>query len=224
MRLKNILCIFALLCTVVQGAWAQNFDVWDGVTTKKPSGYYVDPEDDWYITINSAAELAYVMQNYKPDPTYEFSNLPWPPFVLGSTISKASCEVNFILNADVDMTAGTWIPIGTNLEEKRFYKGFYGLERETLRIDCYRRLASTPHPFNDNDNITKDYCENQLEIAVRFSQIIRAFAEMIILWTKTLSFNNLLSVTALASVFAVNDFCLRFQRSLKKSRNFPNLI
>ena len=64
-----------------------------------------------------------------------------------------------------------------------FYKGFYGLERETLRIDCYRRLASTPHPFNDNDNITKDYCENQLEIAVRFSQIIRAFAEMIILWT-----------------------------------------
>ena len=133
MKLKKFLCMLALLCAIAQGAWAQNFDVWDGVTTKKPSGYYVDPEDDWYITINSAAELAFVMQNYKPDPTYEFSNLPWPPFVLGSTISKASCEVNFILNADVDMTAGTWIPIGTNWEEKRFYKGFYG-NGHTIRL------------------------------------------------------------------------------------------
>ena len=64
MRTKQLFLILTLLCTVVQGAWAQNFDVWDGVTTKKPSGYYDDPEDDWYITINSAAELAFVMQNY----------------------------------------------------------------------------------------------------------------------------------------------------------------
>ncbi len=133
MRTKQLFLILTLLCTVVQGAWAQNFDVWDGVTTKKPSGYYDDPEDDWYITINSAAELAFVMQNYKPDPTYEFYNLPWPPFVLGSVVSRASCEVNFILNADVDMTAGTWIPIGTNWEEKRFYKRFYG-NGHTVRL------------------------------------------------------------------------------------------
>ena len=53
---------------------------------------------------------------------------------------------------------------GYNMINESFYKGFYGLERETLRIDCHRRLASTPHPFNGNDNITKDYCENQLEI------------------------------------------------------------
>ncbi|MCR5302578.1 MAG: glutathione synthase [Lachnospiraceae bacterium] len=43
-------------------------------------------------------------------------------------------------------------------------KSYYGLERETLRIDCNGRLASTPHPFDGNDSITKDFCENHLEI------------------------------------------------------------
>ncbi|MBQ3698787.1 MAG: hypothetical protein II886_02655 [Prevotella sp.] len=64
MRQKKIFLILALLCAMVQGTRAQNFDVWDGVTTKKPSGYY---DYDFNVTINSAAELAYVMQNYKPD-------------------------------------------------------------------------------------------------------------------------------------------------------------
>ena len=45
-----------------------------------------------------------------------------------------------------------------------FYKGFYGLERETLRIDHHGRLALTPHPFSRNESITRDYCENQIEI------------------------------------------------------------
>ena len=45
-----------------------------------------------------------------------------------------------------------------------FYKGFYGLERETLRIKNHGRLALTPHPFSRNESITRDYCENQIEI------------------------------------------------------------
>ena len=48
--------------------------------------------------------------------------------------------------------------------DKSLYKGCYGLERETLRIDCHGRLAATPHPFNGNENITKEFCEYQLEI------------------------------------------------------------
>ncbi|MBR6337640.1 MAG: glutathione synthase [Ruminococcus sp.] len=45
-----------------------------------------------------------------------------------------------------------------------FYKGGYGLERETLRVDINGRLAQTPHPFGDDESITRDFCENQIEV------------------------------------------------------------
>ncbi len=45
-----------------------------------------------------------------------------------------------------------------------FYKGSFGLERETLRVDSSGRLAQTPHPFADSENITRDFCENQIEL------------------------------------------------------------
>lgn len=44
------------------------------------------------------------------------------------------------------------------------FKGNFGLERETLRVDSHGRLASTPHPFANNKNLERDFCENQLEI------------------------------------------------------------
>ena len=44
------------------------------------------------------------------------------------------------------------------------FKGKFGLERETLRIDRNGRLAKTPHPFGDEKHITRDFCENQIEI------------------------------------------------------------
>ena len=47
---------------------------------------------------------------------------------------------------------------------KYCYDGYFGLERETLRVDKNKRLAHTPHPFPDNENITKDFCENQIEL------------------------------------------------------------
>lgn len=43
------------------------------------------------------------------------------------------------------------------------FNGKFGLERETLRIDKNGRLARTPHPFDD-ENLSRDFCENQLEI------------------------------------------------------------
>lgn len=43
------------------------------------------------------------------------------------------------------------------------FKGKFGLERETLRVDKNNRLAQTLHPFDD-ENLSRDFCENQLEI------------------------------------------------------------
>ncbi len=47
--------------------------------------------------------------------------------------------------------------------EKYIFDGKFGLERETLRIDKKGRLAQTLHPFDD-ENLSRDFCENQLEI------------------------------------------------------------
>jgi len=44
-----------------------------------------------------------------------------------------------------------------------FYQGQFGLERETLRVDCNGRLAQTPHPF-ESDSITRDFSESQIEL------------------------------------------------------------
>ena len=42
--------------------------------------------------------------------------------------------------------------------------GGFGLERETLRVDASCKLAQTPHPFDDDEHITRDFCENQIEL------------------------------------------------------------
>ncbi|MDE6426870.1 MAG: glutathione synthase [Ruminococcus sp.] len=47
--------------------------------------------------------------------------------------------------------------------ENYIFKGKFGLERETLRIDKNSRLAQSPHPFYD-EHLSRDFCENQLEI------------------------------------------------------------
>ncbi len=44
------------------------------------------------------------------------------------------------------------------------YSGGFGLERETLRVDAEGRLSQTPHPFGDDPHISRDFCENQVEI------------------------------------------------------------
>lgn len=44
------------------------------------------------------------------------------------------------------------------------FEGNFGLEKESLRIDENGYLAHTKHPFPDNPNIDRDFCENQVEI------------------------------------------------------------
>ncbi len=50
------------------------------------------------------------------------------------------------------------------MENELFFKGKFGIERETLRVDKDLRLSQTPHPFTDTANITRDFCENQIEL------------------------------------------------------------
>jgi len=45
-----------------------------------------------------------------------------------------------------------------------YYRGKFGIERETLRVDSQGRLARTPHPFGNDEHITRDFCENQVEL------------------------------------------------------------
>ena len=47
--------------------------------------------------------------------------------------------------------------------DKIDFRGRFGLERETLRVDKYGRLAQSRHPFSE-DCFSRDFAENQLEI------------------------------------------------------------
>ncbi len=49
------------------------------------------------------------------------------------------------------------------LDNELIFKGSFGLERETLRVTSDGFLAQTPHPFC-NKLITRDFCENQIEL------------------------------------------------------------
>lgn len=40
----------------------------------------------------------------------------------------------------------------------------FGIEREGLRVSGDGRLAQTPHPFDSDKNIDRDFCENQTEL------------------------------------------------------------
>ncbi len=47
--------------------------------------------------------------------------------------------------------------------KKNMFKGSFGLEKESLRVDQKGFLSHTKHPFN-NPNIDRDFCENQVEV------------------------------------------------------------
>lgn len=54
-----------------------------------------------------------------------------------------------------------------------YYSGKFGIERETLRVDSHGRLARTAHPFGDDEHITRDFCENQIELVTPVAGSIR---------------------------------------------------
>ena len=68
--------------------------------------------------------------------------------------------------------------------------GEFGLEREALRVAGDGHMAHTPHPFPNDPNIVKDFCENQTEINTG----VHTSAEAVIdeLATHTQRLNNIL--------------------------------
>ena len=54
--------------------------------------------------------------------------------------------------------------INNDAIKKHLKQAEFGIERESLRISGDGRLAQTPHPFECNKNIDRDFCENQTEL------------------------------------------------------------
>lgn len=48
--------------------------------------------------------------------------------------------------------------------EKHMLEGYFGLEKESLRVTPQGFLAHTRHPFAGNLKIERDFCENQVEL------------------------------------------------------------
>ncbi len=65
---------------------------------------------------------------------------------------------------------------------KYYYSGKFGIERETLRVDGHGRLAQSPHPFGNDEHITRDFCENQVELVTpvchSVDEAVEALAEL----------------------------------------------
>ncbi|MCR5074213.1 MAG: glutathione synthase [Ruminococcus sp.] len=65
---------------------------------------------------------------------------------------------------------------------KYYFSGKFGIERETLRTDSHGRLAQTPHPFGKDEHITRDFCENQIELVTpvcsSVDEAVSALAEL----------------------------------------------
>lgn len=57
------------------------------------------------------------------------------------------------------------------------FEGNFGLEKESLRIDKNGYLSHTPDPFDGEEHIVRDFCENQVEINTSVQPSIRAAVE-----------------------------------------------
>lgn len=62
---------------------------------------------------------------------------------------------------------------------KNMYKGSFGIEKESLRVQKDGFLAHTAHPFGNNPHIDRDFCENQVEIVTDvFYDTSSAFSQL----------------------------------------------
>lgn len=56
--------------------------------------------------------------------------------------------------------------------KKHMLEGYFGLEKESLRVTPEGFLAQTEHPFIGNPNIERDFCENQTELITDVSDSV----------------------------------------------------
>ena len=148
MRQKFFLLI-ALLCAVAQGAWAQNFDVWDGVTETKPQ------EIAGVIYIKKASDLAYLRKHFRDYIWNEHNEVNTG--ISGTThhiAYNSAFELPISLQADIDMgDAVSWVPLGWAERTgwswgEAHYEGTFNGNGHTIRIhikdvtDNYQGLFS----------------------------------------------------------------------------------
>ena len=69
---------------------------------------------------------------------------------------------------------------------EKLLKGNIGLEKESLRIKHDGFFSKTPHPFPGNNNIVRDFCENQTEINTSVTSSAKEALEELSLHTKTI--------------------------------------
>ena len=106
MRTKKLFLILALLCAVVQGAWAQNFNVWDGVS-EEPPRIFINSETVKNVFIDNAAQLVY-LRNHWTDVAGGYYHGEEPD-VHYTDVDYDEC--NIYLDADLDMSAANWEPL-----------------------------------------------------------------------------------------------------------------
>ena len=117
---KRLLLFIALLCAFAQGAWAQNYNVWDGSTTTQPQFYSSYGGYTNVVVINTGAELAYVRNNWTSNSGY------WG--------DKPYYQLRYLLNADLDISAVSWIPMGNDNEFIIAFEGTFFGNAHTIRI------------------------------------------------------------------------------------------
>lgn len=115
-----MMALLALLCAFAQGAHAQNYNVWDGSTTTQPQFYSSYGGYTNVVVINTGAELAYVRDNWTSNSGY------WG--------DKPYYQLRYLLNADLDISAVSWIPMGNDNEFIIAFEGTFFGNAHTIRI------------------------------------------------------------------------------------------
>lgn len=54
--------------------------------------------------------------------------------------------------------------------KRHMMEGYFGLEKESLRVTSEGFLSHTKHPFRDNPHMERDFCENQMELITEVSR------------------------------------------------------
>ena len=105
---QKILLMMLLLCAMVQGAWGQsNWDVWDGSSQSVPWSEPQTGNRRPNIHIASGSQLAWIAERWNNRDVFDTNRWPY--------------QYDIILEADIDMTAGTWTTLGGHAFEATFY-------------------------------------------------------------------------------------------------------
>ena len=124
MKTKKILFILALLCAVVQGAWAADRN-YEYPTQTKPSFYASYGGKSNVVVINTEAELAYVTVHFDEDSDFDVDDDDWS-------------ELNYYLNADLDMgTTYSWLPLGRESYWVTRYTGTFWGNGHTIKFKIW---------------------------------------------------------------------------------------